>query len=85
MTKFSSQKHSRRELIAAVARYASLGLLAAGGGSLLARRRRSLREGKCINNGPGRSGCRGCKILGGCGLPQAISAKRVLGGGDAGK
>ncbi len=65
---------SRRQLLAAALRYGTLGLLGAAGGAAFARRRRLLREGKCINHGV----CRGCEVFEACGLPQALSAKQVL-------
>lgn len=69
---------SRRELFAAVCRYAALGLLTAGAAGIFAKRRRLLRQGKCINSGT----CAGCEILARCGLPRALSAKESLIGGD---
>jgi len=82
MSKNSGQTQGRRELFAAVLRYATLGALGAVGGSVLAKRRRLVREGKCINCGI----CRGCEVFERCGLPQALSAKQVLARtGDGGK
>lgn len=80
MSKHSGQTESRRQLLAGALRYATLGLLAAGAGSLFAKRRRLVREGKCINSGI----CRGCKAFDDCGLPQALSAKDVLARTDNG-
>jgi len=68
------QVQSRRTLLSAALRYGTLGLLGAAGGAAFARRRRLLREGKCINDGV----CRGCEVLETCGLPQALSVKEVL-------
>lgn len=65
---------SRRQLFAAALRYGILGVLGAAGAAAVTRRRRLVREGKCINNGV----CRGCQIFETCGLPQALSAKQVL-------
>lgn len=65
------QVQSRRHLLAAVLRYATLGLLGTAGASVISRRRRLVREGKCINDGV----CRSCVVLETCGLPQALSAK----------
>ena len=70
--------HSRRELFAAACRYGSLGLLAAGAAGIFAKRRRLVRQGKCIGSGA----CAGCVILARCGLPDALSAKESLIGGD---
>ncbi|MBA7691076.1 hypothetical protein ES703_99614 [subsurface metagenome] len=76
MSKQLGQVQSRRQLLAGVLRYISLGFVAAGGGALFAKRRRLVREGKCINKGI----CRGCEVFEKCGLPQALSAKDVLAG-----
>ena len=82
MTKHSKHPVSRRELLGGVLRYATLGVLGAAGGSVFARRRRLLKEGKCISRGI----CSGCKVFKTCGLPQALSAKQVLERtGDGGK
>ena len=76
----TGQAQSRRQLLAGVLRYATLGLLGVAGGFVVAKRRRLVREGKCINSGI----CRGCEIFEKCGLPQALSAKEVLGRIDDG-
>ncbi len=68
------QVQDRRQLLAGVLRCATLGLLGTAGGSALIKRRRLMREGKCINRGI----CRGCETFEKCGLPQALSAKEVL-------
>lgn len=73
---------SRRELIAAVLRYATLGTLGAIGGAVFAKRSRLVQEprlagnqeGICINNGI----CRGCGIFEQCGLPRALSEKQLV-------
>ena len=65
---------NRREMLGRVLRYATLGLLGAAGGFGFAKRRRLVREGKCISRGI----CRGCEVFEKCGLPQALSAKQVL-------
>jgi len=65
---------NRRQILIGVLRYGTLGLLGAVGGSAVAKRRRLVREGKCINGGI----CSGCEIFEGCSLPQALSAKEVL-------
>jgi hypothetical protein len=65
---------NRREMLGRVLRYATLGLLGAAGGFGFAKRRRLVREGKCISRGI----CRGCEVFKNCGLPQALSAKQVL-------
>ena len=81
MNRRSGQVQSRRQLLAAALRYATLGLLGTAGASVIARRRRLVREGKCINDGV----CRGCNVLGTCGLPQALSVKEVSTGLDDGR
>ena len=68
------QTPTRRELFAAILRYATLGVLGAIGAAVFVRRRRLVREGKCINSGI----CRGCGIFEECGLPQALSAKQLI-------
>ncbi|MHC4184568.1 MAG: hypothetical protein ACYSR4_01370 [Planctomycetota bacterium] len=70
----SIDRSSRRELLAGVLRYATLGVLGAAGASASLKRRRLVREGTCVNRGI----CRGCAVLDRCGLPQALSAKEVL-------
>ena len=74
MNKHLRQIQSRRELLGRVLRYATLGLLGVAGGWGFAKRRRLVREGKCVNHGI----CRGCEVFEKCGLPQALSAKQVL-------
>ncbi len=68
------QVQSRRQLFAGALRYVTLGLFAAGARSVAAKRRRLLREGKCINGGI----CSGCKVFEQCGLPQALSAREAF-------
>ena len=70
------QVQSRRQLLAATLRYATLGLLGAAGAPLIAKRRRLTEEGKCIGSGV----CRGCEALEKCNLPAALSEKQVLAG-----
>ncbi len=65
---------SRRELFAAVLRYATLGALGAISAAVFAKRRRLVQDGICINSGT----CKGCGIFEQCGLPQALSAKQLL-------
>ena len=67
----TGQAQSRRQLLAGVLRYATLGALGMVGSSVVAKRSRLGREGKCINRGI----CRGCKVFEKCALPQALSAK----------
>lgn len=65
---------SRRQMLTATLRYATLGLLGAFGASVISRRRRLVREGKCVNDGI----CRGCYVLQTCSLPQALSEKEAI-------
>jgi hypothetical protein len=65
---------NRRQMLTAALRYGTLGLLGVVGGSVVAKRRRLVREGKCINGGI----CRGCTIFEDCSLPTALSVKDVL-------
>jgi hypothetical protein len=85
--RFEEYVQSRRQFFIGAARCASLGLLCAGGGLLLAKRRRLMREGVCISDGL----CEGCEIFGKCRLPQrrpapplALPAKQVFGRVDNG-
>jgi len=64
--RFEDYVQSRRQFFIGAARCASLGLLCAGGALLLAKRRRLMREGVCINDGL----CEGCEIFEKCRLPQ---------------
>jgi len=68
---------SRRGLLARFFRYSVLGLSGILVGWSFAKRRRLVREGKCVNGGV----CRGCRAYEKCGLPAALSAKQVLQGG----
>ena len=65
---------NRRQLLTGTLRGVALAILGAVTGSVAAKRRRLVRENKCINN----SICRGCKVYPTCPLPQALSAKEVL-------
>ncbi|MHC4329761.1 MAG: hypothetical protein ACYSWW_16730 [Planctomycetota bacterium] len=76
MIKRFTQVQNRRQLLAGALRYAALGLLTAGGAGIFAKRRRLLREGKCINDGI----CTGCEVLERCGLPAALSARETSAG-----
>jgi hypothetical protein len=71
--RYSEQARSRRELCFGALRYATLGLMTAGGAALWVKRQRLLREGVCINDGI----CNGCKVLAQCDLPQALSVKKA--------
>jgi len=77
MSKHFKHVRNRRQLLAEALRYATLGVLGAVGGSVLAKRHRLVREGKCIHGGI----CRGCAVLERCSLPQALLAREILAGG----
>jgi hypothetical protein len=62
---------SRREFFRATARYGLLALVSAA--AMLAARPRTPFGQHCVNRGI----CSGCALFAGCGLPQALSAKRV--------
>ena len=66
---------SRREFLLTGARYALVGCLLAVAGFLGGSRRGAAAPGsqQCVNRGI----CRGCPAFSGCGLPQALSAKRA--------
>lgn len=66
--------HTRRRFITRALRNASLALLGIGGGGAIVKRRRLLREGKCLNEGI----CRDCTVFDDCGLPRALSTRSVL-------
>lgn len=76
MRKKTNKLHSRRQLLTGTARYAALGALAVGAGGAVIKRRRLLREGKCVNRGI----CKDCGVFTDCGLPRALSVKQHTGG-----
>jgi len=65
---------ARRQFVTRALRNASLALLALSGGAVVVKRRRLLREGKCLNRGV----CRDCTAFEDCGLPRALSTRDVL-------
>jgi hypothetical protein len=70
--RFSPQKaESRRDFFRAAARYALLALVSAA--ASLAARPRTPAGQRCVNQ----CICGSCAIFAGCGLPQALSAKRA--------
>ncbi|MFH1881104.1 MAG: hypothetical protein ABIL62_00135, partial [Planctomycetota bacterium] len=73
MSKHCEKVQSRRELITAFLRYATLGTLGTIGGGVFAKRRRLVQDGICISSGI----CKGCGIFEQCGLPLALSAKQL--------
>ncbi len=65
----------RRQFLRDGLRYTALGGLAAVTGKLVARQAARPAGQTCISAGI----CRGCAAFDDCGLPQALSAKEVLG------
>ncbi len=65
---------ARRLFITRILRNASLAVLGLAGGAAVMKRRRLLREGKCLNQGI----CRACEVFDDCGLPRALSTRSVL-------
>jgi len=66
--------YTRRLLVTRLLRQASLAMLGLAGGAAVVKRRRLLREGKCLNQGI----CRDCGVFDECGLPRALSTRSVL-------
>jgi hypothetical protein len=65
------QVESRREFFRAAARYGLLALVSVA--ASLAARPRTPSGQRCVNQGI----CSSCRVFAGCGLPQALSAKRA--------
>jgi hypothetical protein len=63
--------HARRQFFRNMLRNISLTLLGAAGGLAVTKRRRLVREGKCVSRGV----CSGCEVFEECGLPRALSAR----------
>ena len=74
MSESAKNRHTRRRFFAGALRNASLALLGVGSGAAVVKRRRLLREGKCINQGI----CSQCAVFDECGLPRALSVKQAL-------
>ncbi len=74
MSGFLSRLHARRRFVSRALRGVSLALLGIGGAAVILKRRRLLREGKCLNSGM----CRECEVFVDCGLPRALSTRDVL-------
>ena len=74
MNELLSRLQARRQFVTRALRSASLTVLGLGGGAVVMKRRRLLREGKCLNSGM----CRECGVFEGCGLPRALSTREVL-------
>jgi hypothetical protein len=68
-------QEGRRGFFGSLWRVAALIGLGAVGGTLFARARQGLKDQTCTFE----SGCGGCDRLADCGLPQAMSARQVLG------
>lgn len=64
---------SRRRVFIDALRYAVIGVIGVGSGLAFAKRRRLLREGKCVNDGI----CRQCEIFETCDLPQALVVREM--------
>ena len=77
----TTRKQNRRSVLTGALRYVALGTLAAVGGLAVAKRRRLVAEGTCINEGL----CRGCAILAQCSLPEAVVVKQSTERGDHGR
>jgi len=71
---FLNRLQARRQFVTRALRNASLALLALSGGAVVVKRRRLLREGKCLSRGM----CRDCTVFEDCGLPRALSTRDVL-------
>ncbi len=74
-TRSPSSGTGRRQFLRDGLRYTVLAGLAAVGGKLVARQAARPAGQTCISAGI----CRGCAAFDDCGLPQALSAKEVLG------
>lgn len=74
MNEFLSRLQARRRFVTRTLRNASLALLGLGGAAVAVKRRRLLREGKCLNSGM----CRACGVFEDCGLPRALSTREVV-------
>lgn len=74
MSEFLCRLQARRQFVTRALRETGLALLALGGGAAVVKRRRLLREGKCLSRGM----CRNCAVFEDCGLPRALSTRDVL-------
>ena len=74
MAKRSIKTQSRRYIIQDALRCAALTVLGVVVGSAIVKKRRLLKEGKCVNRGI----CAGCDVYKNCRLPQALSRKHTL-------
>ncbi len=72
-------RQSRRRFLAGALRWTALAVVTAAGAAGLAKRRRLVKEGVCIN----RRLCQGCTVLADCELPAALAVRNAgRGGGD---
>ena len=76
MGKETLQPTTRRGFFAHLGRWVAGGALAAGTLALVARPTSQAKSQTCLNPQP-RAGCRGCAALTDCGLPQALSLKKI--------
>ena len=74
MVEHNIKTRDRRKVIQAVLRYIALVFLVFAATGAIAKKRRLLKEGKCVNRGI----CAGCGSYRNCRLPQALSRKQVL-------
>ncbi|HON93126.1 MAG TPA: hypothetical protein PK373_05025 [Sedimentisphaerales bacterium] len=74
MNEFLNRLQARRRFVTHALRHTALVVLGMGGGAVVLKRRRLLREGKCLNQGM----CRMCGVFEDCGLPRALSTRDVL-------
>jgi len=74
VSEFLGKLQARRRFVTHALRNAALAVLGVGGGVIVLKRRRLLREGKCLNRGM----CRDCAVFSDCGLPRALSPRDVL-------
>jgi len=75
MERMRSDEQTRREFMRGVLRGVALAGAAVFSAAMLLRKHGAPTEDSCISNGI----CRGCAVLEGCRLPQALSAKHALG------
>ena len=71
MNQPDSQRANRREMLRSAARYLALGGISVVSAGMIWRSRIAADGAQCRRQ----SGCRECKLLGRCDLPQAIKAK----------
>jgi len=68
------KKQNRRQMMTGTLRYAALGLIGFFSGSAIVKRRRLIKEGKCVRRGI----CAGCELYNDCRLPAVLSRKQIL-------